>query len=82
MIAHMKTHKGQQNRCPCCFRIFKSASAVTAHMESASTRCNIRQTKGYGNAITLASGGFLALGGRHEDGTVMMTSEKMPEPLW
>jgi len=51
-------------------------------MESASTRCNIRETKGYGNIISLVSGGFLGVSGKFEDGTVKMDSQKKPDSFW
>lgn len=82
MIEHMQKHTGIQNRCSACFRIFKSASALLAHMESPSIRCRIRDTKGYGNAIHIVSGGFLGAYGMMEDGTVKLESQKKPESFW
>ena len=82
MIEHMQTHQGIQNRCSACYRIFKTASALLAHMESPSTRCRIRDTKGYGNAIHIVSGGFLGAYGLMEDGTVKLDSQKKPESFW
>ena len=78
----MQTHKGATNRCSSCFKIFKSASALVAHMESASLRCNIRATRGYGNAMHLVSGGFLGAYGMMEDGAVKLDSQKKPETFW
>ena len=82
VIEHAQTHTGVDNRCSACLRTFGSASALVAHMESASTRCNIRSTKGYNNAIHIVSGGFLGAYGRLEDGTVKLESQKRPESFW
>ena len=82
MIAHIQTHRGLDNRCSGCLRVFGSASALVAHMESPSTRCNIRTTRGYSNAIHIVSGGFLGAYGRLEDGTVKLESQKRPESFW
>ena len=79
MIEHMQKDEGIQNRCSACYRIFKSASALLAHMESPSTRCRIRETKGYGNAIHIVSRGFLGAYGMMEDGTMRLESQKKPE---
>ena len=82
MIEHMKTHSVNDNRCSGCLRVFGSTSALVAHMESPSTRCNIRETKGFSNAIHIVSGGFLGAYGRLEDGTVKLDSQKKPESFW
>lgn len=82
MVEHIQTHIGVDNRCSACLRTFKSASALVAHMESASTRCNIRATKGFNNAIHIVSGGFLGAYGRLEDGTIKLESQKKPESFW
>lgn len=82
LISHMKDHRGSVNQCPCCFRYFKAPSALTAHMESNSTRCKIRETRSYGNAISLVSGGFLAVEGKLEDGTARIDSQKKPDSFW
>ena len=82
MVAHIQTHTGVDNRCSACLRTFGSPSALVAHMESASTRCNIRATKGFNNAIHIVSGGFLGAYGRLEDGTIKLESQKRPESFW
>ena len=82
MVEHVQTHTGVDNRCMACLRTFGSASALVAHMESASTRCNIRATKGFSNAIHIVSGGFLGAYGRLEDGTVKLESQKKPASFW
>ncbi|KAL8788032.1 MAG: hypothetical protein Q9195_007498 [Heterodermia aff. obscurata] len=82
IVEHIQTHTGVDNRCSACLRTFGSASALVAHMESASTRCNIRATKGFNNAIHIVSGGFLGAYGRLEDGTIKLESQKKPESFW
>lgn len=71
MEAHVLSgyHKGEYTVCPGCLRKFKTASALTQHMESASERCSVRATKGFGNALTIVSGGYLGVTGMHADGT-------------
>jgi hypothetical protein len=39
-------------------------------MESATTRCNIRNYSGFDEICEIISGGYLGLEGLHEDGTV------------
>ena len=70
MWAHVREHHhGCQLRCPNCAKPFKTPSALTAHLESPSVRCLAREREGFGNVITLVSGGYLKIDGRHEDGT-------------
>lgn len=65
-----------------CLRVFKSPSALTAHMESSSERCNVRESKQFGNALSLVSGGFLGVNGRHADGTVKIDTPARAPINW
>ena len=38
-------------------------------------RCFAREREGFGNVITLATGGYLKIDGRHEDGTHRITGD-------
>lgn len=60
--AHLRTgHAIQEFRCPLCLRIFKSATAIVAHMTSPSLRCNIRNTSRFSEVLDRLSGGFLGM---------------------
>lgn len=74
-------HKGVSNRCVGCLRIFKSPSALTAHMESSSERCRVRESRHFGNALNLVSGGYLGVNGRHADGSVKIDTPESPMPI-
>lgn len=79
-------HRGFEHVCPSCLRRFKSPSALVAHLESASTRCKIRDSKGYNNILHLVSGGHLNVDGRHNDGSIRLLSPedagKIPDIIW
>lgn len=62
-------HRGFVTNCPGCLRRFKTPSALAAHLESATTRCSIRESDQYGNTLAQVSGGFLGVEGMHSDGT-------------
>ncbi|KAL9034047.1 MAG: hypothetical protein Q9214_007224 [Letrouitia sp. 1 TL-2023] len=62
-------HRGLVTNCPGCLRRFKTPSALTAHLESATTRCSIRESNQYGNTLAQVSGGYLGVDGMHSDGT-------------
>ncbi|KAI9827347.1 MAG: hypothetical protein M1819_006989 [Sarea resinae] len=70
--AHMRSHLGDtaKLRCPCCLRLFDTATALIQHCETATSRCRINQSDKYGVAIDQFSGGLLEAKGRHEDGTI------------
>ena len=65
------THKGVDSRCPSCLRCFKSPTALTQHMESPSSRCHIKDSTHFDTAVSLVSGGFLEVTGRHVGGEIM-----------
>lgn len=75
-------HKGIDHRCVGCLRMFKSPSALTAHMESSSERCRVRESREFGNALNLVSGGYLGVNGRHADGSIKIDSPVVPMPRW
>jgi len=49
------------------------------HAESASTRCKIRETVHYGQAMDTFTGGLIETQGYHEDGSIKY---KAVEPDW
>lgn len=79
-------HRGFDHVCPSCLKRYKTPSALMAHLESATTRCSIRNSKGYGNVLHLVSGGHLNVDGRHNDGTTRIVSPedagKIPDIIW
>ena len=72
-------HQGTDHRCLKCLKIFKSPAALTAHMESNSERCKIRDTNAYGHVLHVVSGGFLKVTGRHADGSIKVEAPTMEE---
>lgn len=75
-------HTGDGHRCVGCLKLFKTPTALTAHMESASERCHVRESRDFGNALSLVSGGFLGVNGRHADGSIKIDSPEVPTPIW
>lgn len=57
-------HRITDFRCPSCLRLFKSATALVAHCETASARCRISGTRKFGQVIDEFSGGFLEVKGK------------------
>jgi len=80
-VAHLNSpaHKGIDHRCPECLKMFKSATAITQHMEATGSKCKIRDSKNYGKIVGLVSGGIIAVEGQHVDGTVRY---EVAEPEW
>ena len=81
LILHLTSgiHQGTDHRCMKCLKIFKSPAALTAHMESSSERCKIRETNAYGHILHVVSGGFLKVTGRHADGSLKVEAPTMEE---
>lgn len=63
-------HVGGKISCPGCLRLFRTASALIAHMESSTTRCTVNQSQNYNQVIREISGGLLGTHQHHSDGTV------------
>jgi hypothetical protein len=53
-------HAIQTVRCPSCLKLFKTYTGLIAHFESAGSRCRLKGSEKFGQAIDLFSGGFLA----------------------
>ena len=84
LTAHLQSgkHKGVDHRCVGCLRLFATPSALTAHMESSSERCRVRETRQFANALSLVSGGYLGVNGRHADGSLKIDTPSAPVPQW
>lgn len=72
-------HTGGDSRCPFCLKMFKTTTALVQHAESASTRCKIRETVQYGQAMDIFTGGLIETQGYHQDGTIKY---KAVDPNW
>ena len=72
-------HQGTDHRCLKCLKVFKSPAALTAHMESSSERCKIRESCSYGHVLHVVTGGFLKVIGRHADGSIKVEAPTMEE---
>ncbi|KAI9891418.1 MAG: hypothetical protein M1814_002737 [Vezdaea aestivalis] len=63
-----ESHTSQTYQCPSCLKKFKSLTAIIQHAESESHRCKIRHSDNFGDFISLATGNYVALKGKDEDG--------------
>jgi len=72
LLAHLRSpaHRNEALRCRGCLRYFNSITALTQHSESQGTRCKIRETDQYGEAIDNFTAGFVGLDGELPDNTV------------
>ncbi|KAI9794947.1 MAG: hypothetical protein M1833_007321 [Piccolia ochrophora] len=79
--AHLKSpaHLPDSIRCPSCLRLFKSTTALVQHCESSSSRCDIRYSDGFNQALDTITGGLLETKGFHDDGTIRYEAA---EPTW
>lgn len=79
--AHLTSgiHQGTDHRCLKCLKHFKTPAALIAHMESNSVRCHIKETDHFATMLSVTSGGFLTVAGRHADGTVKISASTMEE---
>ncbi|OJJ66956.1 hypothetical protein ASPBRDRAFT_78888 [Aspergillus brasiliensis CBS 101740] len=66
----VKTNQNKSIQCPGCLRIFKTAAALVAHCESASTRCKVNKGLHFSQVINDISGGLVKSIGLFEDGSV------------
>ncbi|KAK4032937.1 hypothetical protein C8A01DRAFT_20065 [Parachaetomium inaequale] len=60
-------------QCPRCCKWFDSMAAMTAHAESQSVRCDLRETNGYRQYLDQLTAGMLDTAGKHGDGTKKYT---------
>ncbi|VUC33266.1 unnamed protein product [Clonostachys rosea] len=66
----LSVHGNISYNCPNCFKKFYSLTALTAHVESSSQRCNIREADAYGAYIDQLTAGLVDVSvERYEDGT-------------
>jgi len=81
LLAHLTSgyHQGTDHRCLKCLKVFKSPTALIAHMESSSERCRMRETQSFGNVLHVVSGGYLGVQGRHADGTIKIQAPEVDD---
>ncbi|GKT58511.1 DNA polymerase subunit alpha B [Colletotrichum tofieldiae] len=73
LITHMKaaaSHYNAKLQCPGCLRYFRDASSLTAHSESETNRCYIRNSENYRNYLDQLTGGMADVVDKNRDGTV------------
>ena len=72
-------HVGGQVVCPSCLKRFATTTAWVAHCESASKKCDIRNSSDFNNVIREITGGVLGTQGFMEDGSVQYVAPKIQE---
>ncbi|KAI1914237.1 hypothetical protein LOZ65_005683 [Ophidiomyces ophidiicola] len=72
-------HDGGVVYCPVCFRPFKTTTSLVAHVESATSRCNVGLSSNLGKIIDDISGGVIEAGGYNKDGTVKFAAAPKQE---
>lgn len=72
-------HIGGQVVCPTCLKRFATTFAWVAHCESASKRCDIRNSSNLNHVVREITGGVLATQGNMDDGTVKYVAPKIHE---
>jgi len=65
--------------CPSCLKKFKTTSALIAHCESGSRKCNIRNSTNYNEVIREITGGLIGTNGHLRDGTVRYTAPRIQD---
>lgn len=68
---HLKSnaHLTDLYSCPFCFNQFNSASAITQHLESQTTRCNARVDSRFNQLMDQVAAGMIDTTGTHDDNT-------------
>lgn len=54
-------HRITKMRCPRCLDLFPTCTALVAHCESGSRKCNIRKASDFGTFLDRLTGGFLGV---------------------
>lgn len=65
-----RAHVGGHVTCPSCLLHFNSLTALCAHMEAPSRRCNIRHSVNYNQVLREVTAGLIGTAGTFEDGSV------------
>ncbi|PYI02793.1 C2H2 finger domain protein [Aspergillus sclerotiicarbonarius CBS 121057] len=70
-----KTNGKRSMQCPGCLRIFKTAAALVAHCESASTHCSVNTGLRFSQIITDVSGGLVKAVGLRDGAVEYVTGD-------
>ncbi|EXJ75262.1 uncharacterized protein A1O5_01958 [Cladophialophora psammophila CBS 110553] len=73
------SHIGGQVTCPLCLKLFATTSAWVAHTESASKRCDIRNSANFNQIMREITGGVLGTRGYNDNGTVKFVAPKIED---
>ncbi|OBT55826.1 hypothetical protein VE04_04433 [Pseudogymnoascus sp. 24MN13] len=71
LYMHLKSnaHLTDLYSCPFCFNQFRSASAITQHLESQTNRCNARDDRRFSQLMDQVAAGMIDTAGIHDDNT-------------
>ncbi|KAK5210751.1 hypothetical protein LTR47_001471 [Exophiala xenobiotica] len=72
-------HVGGSVTCPSCLKKFATTTAWVAHCESASKKCDIRNSADFNNVMREVTGGVLGTSGFLDDGTVKYVAPEIQE---
>lgn len=73
-------HVGGKVQCPSCLKKFKTTTALVAHAESWSTKCDLKNSAEYDLALRSMTAGLIRLDGTWRDGNVKY--ESVPVSKW
>lgn len=71
-------HVAQKVQCPSCLKKFKTTTALVAHAESGSVRCDLRNSTEYDLMLRQMTAGLISADGNWRDGSVKYESN----PIW
>lgn len=72
-------HAGGVVVCPTCLKRFKTTAAWVSHTESASKKCDIRNSADFNTVMREITGGLLGTAGQKEDGTVNFVAPRIQQ---
>ena len=73
------SHVGGQVTCPSCLKKFATAAAWVSHTESASKRCDIKNSFDYNHVMREITGGVLGTAGFNDNGSVRFVAPRIDE---
>lgn len=72
-------HVGAKVQCPSCLKKFKTATALVAHAESGSLKCDVRNSMEYDKVIRDITAGLIKVDGTWRDGSVKYESQPVDQ---
>ena len=82
LVGHLRGpyHGDQKFTCPRCYKVFKSLTAVTAHVEAPNSRCVSRNCDDYNTYLDQLTSGLINVdGAKNADGTNKYVT---PDTAW